>query len=252
MSNARKTYSEAECILLLSQVNRVCPLCNEPLFYRKSGKDLKKYQLAHIYPLNPTTVEKTLLENEKRLSENVNSVDNIIPLCEICHGKFDKPRTITEYIKLYSIKKELIARNTQESMWKTYSIENEISEIINAIYNDPILESDLEIEFKTKEVNEKLNESMSQPTNLKIKRNVQDYYFFISRKFKDLDNVYGDFSEIISLQIKTFYLKQKNMAFDQQTIFDNLVRWVHIKTKPKTNDAAEILVSFFIQNCEVF
>jgi len=252
MSNPRKKYTEAQNVSLLSQVSRVCPLCAEPLFYKKGKVSFKNYEIAHIYPLNPTDAEKTLLENEDRLGVDVNDEDNVIPLCEICHGKFDKPRTATEYKQLYTLKKKLIERSGQEAIWKRYTIEDEISEIIEAIYNDPGVDSDAEIEFNPKEVDEKLDECISRPKKIKIKTNVRDYYIFISKKFSALDNADGDLSEIISLQIKSYYLKQKRMGFEQQVIFENIVTWIHAKTRPKTNDAAEILASFFIQNCEVF
>lgn len=252
MSNPRKKYTEAQNVSLLSQVSRVCPLCAEPLFYKKGRATFKNYEIAHIYPLNPTDLEKVLLENENRLSADVNDEDNVIPLCEICHGKFDKPRTVAEYRHLYGIKKKLIARSGQEAIWKRYTIEDQISEIIEAIYNDPEVDSDAEIEFIPKEVDEKLNESISRPTKRKIKTNVREYYIFIRKRFSELDNADGDLSEIISLQIKSYYLKQKHMGLEQQAIFENIVAWIHAKTRPKTNDAAEILASFFVQNCEVF
>jgi len=252
MGNKRKSYSEAQNALFLSQVNRVCPLCTEPLFYSKKGRTYKNYEIAHIYPLNPTSDEIILLKNEKRLNADVNHEDNVIPLCKICHGKFDKPRAIEEYQRLFSIKKALIDQNAQEMIWKTYAIEDEISKVIEAIYHNPDIENESEIEFIPKEVDDKLDKTISRPTKRKIKNNVRYYYIFISKKLAELDNVESDLSEIISLQIKTFYLKQKGMGLDQQTIFENIIAWLHTKTKPKTNDAAEILASFFIQNCEVF
>jgi len=252
MSNPRKKYSDAQNVALLSQVSRVCPKCAEPLFYKKSGKSFKNYELAHIYPLNPTKEEQRLLQHEERLSDDVNDENNIIPLCEICHVKLDKPRTAEEYRTLYGLKKKLIDRSGQEAIWKRYTIEEEISQIIEAIYDDPELESDAEIDFTPREVDEKLDSTISRPTKVKIKGNVREYYIFISKKFSELDNVSSDFSEIISLQIKTYYLKQKSIGLDQQAIFENIVSWINAKTKPKTNDAAEIMASFFIQNCEVF
>lgn len=252
MSNTRIKYSEPQNTRLVSQVNRVCPLCQEPLFYIKGKKTYKNYEIAHIYPLNPTLFEQKLLENEPRLSEDINDEKNVIPLCKICHGQFDKPRTIEEYRKLFALKKNLIAQSTQETLWKRYFIEEEISEIIEAIYNDPNLESDAEIDFVPKEVNEKLDDTITRPTKRKIKNNVRDYYIFIRKKFSELDNAKGDLSETISLQVKIYYLKQKELGLDQQKIFDNIVGWIQAKTRPKTNDAAEILTSFFVQNCEVF
>jgi len=252
MSNSRKKYSDAQNVALLSQVNSVCPLCAEPLFYKKGGKSYKNYEIAHIYPLNPTPTEKIILEHEERLSNDVNDENNVLPLCEICHSKFDKPRTVEEYRMLFGIKKDLIDRSGQEAIWKRYAIEDEISEIIEAIYDDPGLENNTEIDFTPREVDEKLDSTISRPTKIKIKNNVREYFIFVRTKFAELDSAEIDLSEIISLQIKTYYLKQKNMGLNQQAIFDNIVAWIHTKTKPKTNDAAEILVSFFIQNCEVF
>ena len=252
MSNTRKNYSETQNVSLVSQVNRVCPLCQEPLFYQKNNRTYKSYEIAHIYPLNPTLFEQKLLENEPSLSDDVNDEDNLIPLCKICHGKFDKPRTVEEYRKLYDIKKNLIEQSTQENIWKIYAIEEEISEIIEAIYNDPELYGDAEIDFNPKAVDEKLDETITRPTRRKIKNNVSDYYILIRSQFAELDRAKGDLSETISLQIKTYYLKQKGMGLEQQKIFDNIVLWIHGKTNPKTHDAAEILTSFFVQNCEVF
>jgi hypothetical protein len=252
MSNLRKKYSNAQNVALLSQVDRICPLCSEPLFYKKGGKSYKSYEIAHIYPLNPTPEEKVLLEHEERLSEYVNDENNVIPLCEICHGKFDKPRTVEEYRMLFEIKRRLIERSGQEAIWKRYAIEEEIGKIIESIYNDPGLEEETEIEFIPKEVDDKLDSTISRPTKTKIKGNVREYFVFIKNKFSELDGAELDLSEIISLQIKTYYLKQKSMGLNQQAIFENIVVWIHAKTKPKTNDAAEILASFFIQNCEIF
>lgn len=252
MSNPRKKYTDAQNVALLSQVNRVCPMCAEPLFYKKKGKSYKNYEIAHIYPLNPTPDEVSLLEGEERLSSDVNDENNVIPLCEICHGKFDKPRTVEEYRELVKLKKALIDRSGQEAIWKRYAIEEEIGEIIEAIYEDPDLDIHSEIEFIPKEVDEKLDGTISRPTKIKIKSNVREYFIFIQKKFSELDGAEADLSDIISLQIKTYYMKQKQYGLGQQAIFDNIVSWIHEKTKPKTNDAAEIMASFFVQNCEIF
>lgn len=252
MSNDRKKYTEAQNITLVSQVDRVCPLCAEPLHYKKNEKSYKNYEIAHIYPLNPTEDEIRLLSQELRLSDDVNDEDNVIPLCKICHGKFDKPRTVEGYRNLYKIKKQLIERHTQESIWKRYTIETEISKVIEAIYTDPFLDENTEIEFSPKKVDEKLDTTISNPTRRKIKNHVQDYYTFIKDKFVALDQSEINLSEVISLQVKTYYLLQKNEGRSQQTIFDNIVSWINVKTTPETSDAAEILASFFIQNCEIF
>lgn len=248
----RKEYSNAQNVALVTQVSRVCPLCDESLFYKKGNKSYKTYEIAHIYPLYPTAEEVKLLKDEERLSINVNDENNVIPLCKSCHGKLDKPRTVEEYRNLLLIKKRLISRSGQEAIWKQYHIESEITEIVEALYKDFDDAPAGELNLDPKDILHKTNDSISKPTVRKIRNNVRDYYLLIRNKMASVDKSKMDFSTIVSNQIRTYYLKQKQMGLDQQAIFDNIVMWIHVKTKPKSNDAAEILASFFVQNCEVF
>ena len=252
MSNNRKTFSPAQNIALVTQVNRICPICDAPLFYNKSSSSYKQYQIAHIYPLNPKTEEIELLKNEERLSEDLNHENNLIPLCTKCHVKFDKPRTMEEYRNLIKIKKSLLYTEKQQDLWQQYQIENDIKRVIESLYSNNLPNAGCEIDFIPKEVDRKLNESISKPTKRKIKNNVADYYILIKSKFASMDMENPDSAYLISTQIKSFYLKQKILESSQQKIFNNIVDWIHNKTHPETNDAAEIIASFFVQNCEIF
>lgn len=252
MANKRKSYTPAQNIALVTQVDGVCPLCNGSLFYMKNGSSYKDYEIAHIYPLNPTEDEEELLKNEERLSNDVNHEDNVISLCKGCHGKYDKPRTVKEYRQLAEIKKQLIKRSNQQDIWKQYQIEEDIGFIIEALYSEESPDLNIEIKYSSKEVDRKLDNTITNLTKRKIKDNVSGYFVFIREKFALMDQISPDLSDLISTQIKSYYKKQKNLNLTQQEIFDNIVSWIIAKTKPKTNDAAEILTSFFIQNCEVF
>jgi len=138
----------------------------------------------------------------------------------------------------------------------------EVEGIVNAVVRDnsdvttrlmtPDEAIEAEITFTSMKVDEKLNDTISRPTRRKIKNNVTDYYTFIREKLVLLDKAGDCTSEIISNQIKGFYLIQKGDGISQQAAFDNIVKWLNAKTKAESNDAAEIITSFFIQNCEVF
>lgn len=251
-NNKRKTYTPAQEIIFLAQVDRQCPLCPKPLFYKKNGKTFKNYEIAHIYPLNPTEEEKELLKNEELLDIDVNNENNLIPLCPSCHKIYDKPRTITEYRKLVEVKKKLINKTTQQELWEDFSIEKDLSSILKELYSDLEINPQIELSFDVKKITTKLNNTIAQTTKRKIQHNVSDYYLYIRERILTIDKSNINFSDIICLQIRTFYLKQQQTISDQQTIFDNIVNWIYMKTKPKTIDAAEILAAFFIQNCEIF
>jgi hypothetical protein len=205
----RKTYSEAQNIALVVQVGSVCPLCAEPLFNEKGKRRYKAYELAHIYPLNPSAEETEILKDEERFGSNINDEDNVIPLCQSCHGKFDKPRTVEEYRTLLAIKKNLIARSGQESLWKLYHIEEEIGEIVEELYKEIVETQTGELNFDPKAIDNKTNDSISKPTVKKIKNNVTDYFHLIRNKMAYVDKNKTDFSTIVSQQINAYYRKQK-------------------------------------------
>jgi hypothetical protein len=252
MTAGRRTLTPAEEVALLSQVDGICPQCGEALFHKKKGKAYKSYEIAHIYPLNPTDAEAALLDGQERLSEDVNDVDNLIPLCLGCHGKFDKPRTLPEYLDLLQKKKDIIARAEQRRLEHEYELQGEIERVVDALDENVPLLAEAELVFHAKPVDEKFNETMPTQTRRKIHHNVGDYFVFVRRRFQNLDREKPGTADLISSQVKTFYLAQKRHGLTQQQIFSGIVGWIVSKTQPKTVEAAEIVASFFIQNCEVF
>ncbi|MBU2524145.1 HNH endonuclease [Patescibacteria group bacterium] len=252
MTNKRRNYSPAEELSLTTQVEGICPLCGKALFYTKKVKSYKGYELAHIYPLNPSADEIEELKNEERLHEDVNHPDNLIPLCLSCHGKFDKPRTASEYQKLAELKKSQIRKSKQQEIQIEYQLEDDIRLVIDGLYSADYAQMGTEIEYESKSLKEKFTSDFPSPIRQKIKHNVADYYQFVKSKFAEIEQDNPNSSVLIFSQVKSYYLKQKSLRISQQEIFSNIVDWFFIKTKPQTIEAAEIVTSFFIQNCEVF
>lgn len=252
MANKRKSFSENTNIALFNQVNGICPLCDIPLLYEKNGSKYKKYELAHIYPLNPKREEVNILEGVEKLGSDVDDDDNLIPLCKICHGKFDKPRTLEEYNNLLAIKKGLIAKTNQQEIWHQYQIEKDINKIISSLYDENINLDIDDIEYDPKEVDRKANVSLTNLTKRRIKSNVSDYYPFVKNKLSYVERENPGASDIICLQIKGFYLKQKQKESNQHVIYKNIVQWIQKQTNSPSEEAADIIASFFVQNCEIF
>src|ERR1700754_3090759 len=112
-SNPRAHIGNAFEVSLCTEVNQACPNCGSALFISKGGKRWRNYEIAHIYPLNPTAAEIQLLKGEKRLSSDPNHEDNLMPLCFSCHNIFDNPKTITGYRDLVKKKEDIIRQRTQ-------------------------------------------------------------------------------------------------------------------------------------------
>lgn len=249
MGNYRKKYTANEQLLLYSQVDGICPLCARPLYYKKGGNVYKKFEIAHIYPLNPTKEEFDILKNEARLSDDVNDLDNVIPLCTDCHEKFDKPRTVEEYKKLYKIKKHLIERDNVKDVYSLFNIEDEIRNVINKLNTEE--NESVKLEYNVLTIDEKANDTLPLLIKRQIKNDVTDYFNFIREIFFEMDKETPDKFNTLAMQIKSFYYKCKQTIGNQEGIYTNITEWLYNKTDKSSKRACEIIVAFFIQDCEV-
>ena len=252
MSNSRKGFTENYDMILFEEVDGVCPKCTKSLIATKGPRKFKKFQKAHIYPLNPTHDEIELLKNEERLSTDVNDIDNLIALCTTCHDYFDNPRTIDEYRKMVEIKKRLIDEGKSKEVWSQYPIESEINEIISELATLDDVDFENILELNPKDIDSKTNSSLTPVTKRKIKTDVSQYFNFIKDKLKEVDALQQTSSELIAQQIKTYYLKTALINSNQEEIYHSLVLWLFKKTNSRSIEASNIIISFFIQNCEVF
>lgn len=249
MSNKRVKFTPNQNILLVSQVGGCCPLCGTKLMYDKAGRTNKNYENAHIYPLNPKHDELKLLKNEKKLSNAPNDLNNIIPICNECHNKFDNPRTVEEYRKLVAIKEELIKKDKQNDLSFEYPIEKQIIDILELIEGSDFSNN---LRYEPLKLESKFDGSMPSVTEKKISFSVTEYFYFVQEQLEIKDTNNEFFSESLCSQVRTFYIQQKKQSLSQRDVFNNLVNWILSKSQSNAKDGAEIIVSFFIQNCEVF
>ena len=56
----------------------------------------------------------------------------------------------------------------------------------------------------------------------------------------------------LSEQIRGAFLKMESISKDKSLIFSKIVEWIKNKTQSNSVEACEAIVSFFVQNCEVF
>lgn len=255
MDLKREPFTENDKLILFSEVEGMCPLCPNSLMYEKNSQNRKNFEIAHIYPLNPTKDEIELLKDEERLSSDPNDLKNLICLCVSCHTKFDKPRTLEEYKKLFIIKKSLLRQTKDKSLWSDTKIENEIKEIIRILATEEIdLSKEDVLKYDPKEIDRKVNDTITLLTKRKIHRNVQDYFQIVKSQFIELDKVTPLTTETISAQVKTHFLLlcKEHKEINQKKIFDALVTWLSKRTKQDNDEASEIIISYFIQNCEIF
>ena len=254
MSRNRNTPSDNNQLILFNQVDWICPVCFSTLIYEKNQKKYKKYEIAHIYPLNITEEEKVVLKDVEKLNEDLNHIDNLICLCKDCHTKFDKPRTLNEYNEMVERKKVLI-RKWREKEFSESKLEQNLIDLIDFLSNSWAV-IDLEfnkLTYNPKTIDKKMEFNDNSLLKNKIKYNVGNYFLLIKAKFKEKEQINPLITDKISLQIKSFYLEMLEIhQWSQSEIFNAIVDWISKKSWLDSSEASEIMVSYFIQNCEIF
>lgn len=252
MQDNRKNFTDNQKLVLYGQVLGRCPICNDKLTHDKKTGIFRNFEIAHIYPANPTDAEEVLLKNEKRLSSDVNSLDNVIAVCSKCHTKFDNPRTIEEYREWVKLKERLILDEQYKDTYNQYSIEDEIRQVLSILSDGSEDVQAVPLSYATLKIDQKTNSTMNHLTKRTIKNNVIEYYNYIREEFVEIDNSKPGIFDLIASQVKTAYLKFNQINSNQEVVFEKLVDWLNQKTKNISEPACEIIISYFIQNCEVF
>jgi hypothetical protein len=247
----RKKPTENMGLVLFDEVSGICPQCTKPLMKKGKGQMTKLYEVAHIYPHSPRPHEEILLKDEVRLNSDVDHEDNLIALCRDCHKIFDNPRTVKGYREVVAIKIELQRLTNLKNGWFDSSIDQEMNEVIERL-TSLSGEALAELSLDALKVETKSDNTLEFLVKLKIQNNVKYFYSEIKSKFAELDKTCPYTSDTIYSQVKTYYLKLKKNGLNQTQIFSALTDWITINTDCKNISVSEILVSFFVQNCEVY
>lgn len=252
MGDNRRIFSDNEKLLLYNEVDGRCPMCGDNLAYEKKGRIYKSFEVAHIYPANPKAEEVETLKNVLRLDSDVNSIKNAIAVCTKCHTIFDNPRTVEEYDKWYYIKAKLLSMAELKNTFSLYTVESEIQNILEKLNDEKVEDELIELSLNSLKVDEKANETLPYAIKRSIKNDVVDYFDYIKRMFVEMDKLTPKKFDTLASQVKTFYLKCSQTITNQNQIYVILVDWLDEKTGFYSKRACEIIIAFFIQDCEVF
>jgi hypothetical protein len=249
ITKKRKTVTANIEARLLAEVNNFCPLCGKRLFEEKMKNSVKLYQVAHIYPHSPTDEQLVTLEGVP-VAEDIESFENKIVLCFDCHKKQDLHPQKEEYMRLYNIKQQLMRRTKALDDASTMPIEDEIEGVLKGL-RDIDIEKLIPLSYEAISVDRKIKRENGILLN-DIRDKVVRYFPFVQETFKNIDKTGYRRFDTIANEIKTCFLKVNSNELSQEAIFSELVAWLNNKTQHQSEKACEIIISFFVQNCEVF
>ena len=244
----RKKSSPNQEQILFAEANGLCPLCGKSLMQIGRTKNVKQYEIAHIYPCNPTAKDISVLSSVSAPADT-EAMDNKIALCLSCHKVYDDDKTLERYNELRNIKNRFSAENSIRSIIGEYHLESDISDILSKllIVDDEILSS-LSLSITALKIREKVEDEYSL-LRRNIESNVTKYYAIVQKMLKEMGT---DKFDNIAIQIKSFYKKCYSLTQDKNIIFNQISQWIQSKSKNDNKIACEIVASFFVQNCEVF
>lgn len=256
MANARRIYHPEEHSMLYAETGGICPLCACAIIFTKPGsKNPKKgYEVAHIYPLNPTAAQAlALLLASHTMPADINGLANVICLCPTCHRKYDKDFKIEEYDRLRAIKDGFIRDSVARKSISEHSLREEIKELIEKIStldDESLISFDLKLNAST--LNEKLKKGASPVLRRNIRNDVVDYFVTIRDELRLLEQRDQAAVKMLLNQVNTyFWAMHGEHSESKDLIFNYIAQWISAKSG-KSIDASRIITSFFVQNCEVF
>lgn len=236
----------------ISEIGGYCPLCGKNLLIKKGQRINKKYQIAHIYPNSPNEHQKKELDGLERLGGNCEDFENKIALCRDCHAYYDDHTTKEEYLRILEIKKKLLDMSRSQELLSNDEIEKELLLVIEqlSVVTDTELKG-IALKYKGIKISNKLEDDY-----FLLKRQIEfivcTYYGYIKESMKNYSNEKQLNFELIASEIKTAYLKAATTSSDKEIIFNTLVSWLNKRIPEVSSNSCEIMISFFVQNCEVF
>lgn len=254
MAAKRDTYTDDQHSILYAETGGICPLGKEPILFTKPGarKPQKGYEIAHIYPLNPTAAQAAALRGHPAPAD-INGLGNVIALCPNCHTRYDKQFQLAEYLALKEIKARFLSDAKARQSISRYALEDEVDKILDLIAaHIPTANSDVELSFDISTVDQKLKTGMSPLQKREIKNDAVDYYIQIRDHLRKLEQQDQYAVLLLQMQVKAYYVAmQRDHPDNKDLVFEYIAQWISSKTNGSLL-ASKILTSFFVQNCEVF
>ncbi len=219
---------------LLAETKQRCPNdgCFKPLYQDINGKSAFDYTVVQVNPKLPR-----------------NTVDNLIALCPECARKYMFDITTEKIHRLEDIKLRITMLMEALDEISDEKLVAGVERVLHKIAQIPITQV-MELNYSPTEVVKKMDGTDSS-LFMKIHTFVNKYYPDVENTFKQLEmEGIVDYERFCS-QMKYEYKDLAQQGLTQSQIFDKLVTWLAGMTNEETGPC-EVVVSFFVQKCEVF
>ena len=222
---------------------------NKKLVDTIKGQAVKKYRITQVFPAELKEETAAEFADIYPMPIKLDAPDNLIALDEDCAERYLLNPTAKEYTKLHEIKIQLTKNYAAKLAVNGVQLEDDIRTILNALGTIKNASELVELEYEALRIDEKFDAENFILKN-ETQMQVVTYYRYIEKVFS---NSNADF-DMIASEIKVSSMKLERAGLSQSDVIRQLSEWIRNKAGLGTESllACNIVVSFFIQNCEVF
>lgn len=234
---------------LLAEANYECPLCHRKLVDTVKGQAVRKYRITQIFPDSLDDDTRAEFSKIYPAPKRLDTPDNLIALDEECSDNYLLNPSAEEYKNLHEIKIQIAKNYEAKLAVNSVQLEDDIRTVLDTLSSIRDASELVQLEYDALRIDEKF-----EPENFILKNETQvqvvTYYRYIEQVFSNSDT---DF-DMIASEIKVSSMKLEKAGLSQSDVITQLSEWIRNKAGLGTESrlACNIVVSFFIQNCEVF
>lgn len=233
------------------ETNRTCGLCGTTIYKNTSKKTLYRFVIAEIYPTNLPDELANSFNDIKPKPADPQAKYNKICLCPTCATNYLLNPNTSDYQKLVEKKKALLKASSAKEKTDVVSLDQEILDVLFKLKNFKDNSKIKQLRTIPLEIKEKIHDNDILREH--IIDDVNRYYYFIRKTLNQIDGNDTEF-KIIATSFQSCYLRLSQEKLEQEEIYYKIVDWMLSKLELSDNykAACQIIVSFFVQNCEVF
>ena len=230
-SELKKKYG----VHLLAETKQLCPYdrCFKPLYQDDEGRSAFDYSVVQINP---------------RLKQD--TADNLIALCPECARKYMFSLTQEKVERLEDIKLKLSSLMESMEFLSEEKIVSGVERVLEKIADIPF-DKVIALKYDPTQVIEKMDKT-DPALYIEIRELAGRYYPDVDAIFKQMATEHLCDYDKFCFQMKFQYKALAEQgALSQREIFDGLSNWMY-ETTHEEMSFCKVVVSFFVQKCEVF
>lgn len=215
----------------VSEVSGKCPFCNHELVSEDGDEVVESYKIIKF----PASGHVDRFE--------------YLAVCNNCYERYKDITKVDLLQRLQDKKKVIVARKSFEKAVDALEMEKEIVQVLDALTVTKPADMP-KLQYSPVEVQDKIPDDNMLCS--KILTNVVQYFPFVGEKLKELNNERKLTYEKISEDVRRAYLEFASNEDRKEVIFNQLCEWLADKAQTDKKSACEVIISYYVQNCEVF